>query len=145
MRIYSLTSLFQILTILGKSNFPSILKNASITPVFKKGDRNSKDDYRPVILLPNIPKIFEKFFCQLFNFMDQVLSKYQCGFRKGYSTQYCLLAMLENWKSAVNKGFSVLLTDMSGHLTVFLTNFCLQNFMPMDLTLRYFVGKKNRR
>ena len=27
-----------------KSNFPSILKNASITPVFKKGDRNSKDN-----------------------------------------------------------------------------------------------------
>ena len=28
-----------------KSNFPSILKNPNITPVFKKGDRNSKDSY----------------------------------------------------------------------------------------------------
>ena len=43
-----------------KSNFPSILKNASITPVFKKGDRNSKDNYRPVSILPNISKIFER-------------------------------------------------------------------------------------
>ena len=43
------------------------------------------------------------------------LSKYQCGFRKGYSTQYCLLAMIEKWKSAVDKGkpFSALLTDLS--------------------------------
>ena len=31
-----------------KSNLPSILKTASITPVFKKGDKNSKDNYRPV-------------------------------------------------------------------------------------------------
>ena len=41
--------------------------------------------------------------------------KYQCGCRKGYSTQYCLLAMLEKWKSAVDKGksFGVLLADLS--------------------------------
>ena len=47
--------------------------------------------------------------------MDQFLSKYQCGFCKGYSTQYCLLAMLEKWKSAVDKGksFGALLTDLS--------------------------------
>ena len=99
-----------------KSNFPSILKNATITPVFKKGDRNSKDNYRPVSILPNISKIFERcIFRQLFNFMDQFLPKYQCGFRKGYSTQYCLLAMLEKWKSAVDKGksFGALLTGLS--------------------------------
>ena len=70
--------------------------------------------------------------------MDQFLTKYQCGFRKGYSTQYVLLAMLEKWKSAVDKGksFGALLTDLR-HLTVFLTNFCLQNFTPMDLALRH--------
>ena len=41
--------------------------------------------------------------------------KYQCGCRKGCSTQYCLLAMLEKWKSAVDKGksFGALLTDLS--------------------------------
>ena len=46
--------------------------------------------------------------------MDQFLSKYQFGFRKGYSTQYCLLAMLEKWKSVVDKvkSFSALLTDL---------------------------------
>ena len=87
-----------------KSNFSSILKNATITPVFKKGDRDSKDNYRPVSILPNIYKIIERcIFCQLSNFMDQLLSKYQCGFRKGYSMQYCLLAMLEKWKSEINQ------------------------------------------
>ena len=53
-------------------------------------------------------------FGQLFNFMDQFLSKYECSFRKGYSTQYYLLAMLEKWKSAVDKekSFGALLTDL---------------------------------
>ena len=43
------------------------------------------------------------------------LSKRQCGFGKGYSTQQCLLAMLEKWRSAVDnkKTFGVLLTDLS--------------------------------
>ena len=47
--------------------------------------------------------------------MEPLLSKYQCGFRKGYNTQYCLLAMLEKWKSSVDKGssFGALLTDLS--------------------------------
>ena len=46
--------------------------------------------------------------------MYQFFSKYQCGFRRGYNTQYCLLAMLEAWKSAVDKweSFGALLTDL---------------------------------
>ena len=43
-----------------KGVFPSILKNANITPVFKKSFRGSKDNYRPVSILPIISKIFEK-------------------------------------------------------------------------------------
>ena len=47
--------------------------------------------------------------------MDPLLSKYQCGFRRGFNAQNCLLAMLEKWKSSVDKGkvFGVLLTDLS--------------------------------
>ena len=43
-----------------KSNFPFSLKKANITPIFKRGDRNSKDNYRPVSMLPNMSKIFEQ-------------------------------------------------------------------------------------
>ena len=54
-------------------------------------------------------------FQQFSKFMKPLLSKYQCGFRKGYNTQYCLLAMLEKWKSSVDKGssFGTFLTDLS--------------------------------
>ena len=36
------------------------MKLAHITSVFKKGDRNPMDNYRPVNILPNLSKIFER-------------------------------------------------------------------------------------
>ena len=42
-------------------------------------------------------------------------SRHQCGFRKGYSTLQCLLAMLEKWRSAVDnkkETFGALLTEL---------------------------------
>ena len=93
-----------------KGVFPSILKTSNITPVFKKRFRGSKD------ILPIISKIFEKLLSkQIIIYMDKFLSKYQCGFRKGYNAQHCLLAMIEKWKKAVYNGnvFGALLTDLS--------------------------------
>ena len=80
---------------------PSILKNSNIKPVFKQGFRGSKDNYRPVSILLIISKIFEKLLSkQIIIYMDKFLSKYQCGFRKGYNAQHCLLAMIEKWKKS---------------------------------------------
>ena len=54
-------------------------------------------------------------FEQIGNFMENDFSKFQCGFRKGYSTQQCIIALIEKWKSATEKGksFGALLTDLS--------------------------------
>ena len=48
------------------------------------------------------------------SFFENIFSKNQCRFRKGHSTQQCLLAMLEKWKSSVDSGkaFGALLTDL---------------------------------
>ena len=40
-------------------------------------------------------------------YLDEIFSKYQYSFRKGYSTQQCLLASLEKWKAAVDKDKSI--------------------------------------
>ena len=42
-------------------------------------------------------------------------SKYQCGFRKGFSAQKCLVSMLEKWNSATDNKelFGALFTDFS--------------------------------
>ena len=52
---------------------------------------------------------------QISEYFETVLSKFQCGFRKGYSTQDCLLAMVENCKKALDQGneYGALLTDLS--------------------------------
>ena len=53
---------------------------------------------------PITSTIFEKLLCkQLTLFSDKHLSKFQCGFRKGYSAQHCLIGNV----------FGELLTDLS--------------------------------
>ena len=44
-----------------------------------------------------------------------MFSKYQCGFRKGFSAQHCLIAMIEKWRNSMDQGkfFGALLTDLS--------------------------------
>ena len=44
-----------------------------------------------------------------------ILSKWQCGFRKGFSIQHCLLVMKEKWQKYLNKGVisGAILTDLS--------------------------------
>ena len=53
-------------------------------------------------------------FKQISEFFENIFSKKQCGFRKGHSTQQCLLAMLEKCKRSLDSGkvFGALLTDV---------------------------------
>ena len=63
--------------------------------------------------MSNISKVYEKFiFKEISEYFESFLWKYQCGFRKGFSAQHCLLSMLEKWKSAIDnrKMFGALLT-----------------------------------
>ena len=91
------------------------MKNAINTPVYKKGTKTSKDNYRPVNI-SDISKIYERLmFKQISEYFEPILSKFRCGFRKGFSAQHCLLSMLEKWKTVVDnkKAFGALLTDLS--------------------------------
>ena len=56
-----------------------------------------------------------RWFSQMSAYFDEMFSKYQYGFRKGYSPQQCLLASVEKWKATVGKGkvFGAFLTDLS--------------------------------
>ena len=100
----------------NKNEFPSFLKLVDVIPVFKKGSKNSKHNYRPINILKNISKVYEKVkFKQIGDFMENYFSKFQCGFKKSYNTQHCLIALIEKWKSATDKekSFGALLTDLS--------------------------------
>ena len=96
--------------------FPDCLKCAEIKPTFKRGDRSNKENYRPVSILPVVSKIYEKILYEQINMhFDPLLSPLQCGFRKGYNAQNCLLVLVEKWKKAIDKKRSagILVTDLS--------------------------------
>ena len=80
------------------SIFPSCLKHADVTPLHKKCNKSLKENYRPVSILPILSKVFERsMFKQMSSFFDDIFSKHHYGFRKGFSTQQCLLAFLEKF------------------------------------------------
>ena len=111
----SLQTEFDFNKSLENGQFPNCLKLTNTTPVFKKGASIAKIKDRTVSILPVFSKMFESLLSrQLLEFFHNILSKFQCGFRKDYGTQHCLL-MLENWKEATdsNKAFGALLTDLS--------------------------------
>ena len=61
-------------------------------------------EQRKIIIGQSVSNIFEKNMYEDINkFMNDKLSPYLCGFRKGYNTQYCLMVMLEKWKKALDK------------------------------------------
>ena len=98
------------------SKFPSFLKMANVTTIFKKRSKNKKENFRPVTIFSVLSKTFEKLLSkQLSTFFEIILSKFQCRFRKCYSTQHCLLLMLEKWKLAFdnNEAFGALVTYLS--------------------------------
>jgi len=102
--------------ILGKLYFPSKLKLADITPVYKKKDPTLVENYRPVSVLPSVSKIFERIIQKQFSsYVDEFLSPYLCGYRKGFNTQYTLLSLIERWKKELdNKGYAgAVLMDLS--------------------------------
>ena len=92
------------------------LKLADIIPVYKNKSKSSKDKYRPVSILSNIFKVYERcMYNQIHSYFEKILSSKQCGFRKGYNAQHCLVALVEKRKKRVDNGgaFGALLTDLS--------------------------------
>ena len=86
-------------------------------------------------------------------YIDKFLSKYQCGFRKGYNAQHCLLAMIEKWKKAVDNGnvFGALLTDLSKtfdslphDLIIAKSNSYGFNLTALNLIHNYLTKRKQR-
>ena len=53
-------------------------------------------------LLPVVSKLFERLMQQqITEYIEKFLSPYLCGYRKGFNTQYALLAMIEKWKKSL--------------------------------------------
>jgi hypothetical protein len=109
-----LTRLFN--SSIKESHFPSDLKYANITPLFKKEDTTNKENYRPISILPSISKVFERIILQQITFyVNDILSPYLCGFRKGYSAHHALLRLFDKLNKSLDRKMKIglFLMDLS--------------------------------
>ena len=94
------------------STLPDECKIAELKPLYKKGKKTDTKNYTPNSLLPVISKILEKVIHdQAMEFVtkNNILYKFQSGFRKFHSTDSCFSYLQDK----VGKGFdSLLLTGM---------------------------------
>ena len=96
--------------------FPSDLKYANVSPLFKKDDNTNKENYRPNSILPTISNIFESLmFHQITPYVSNILSPYLCGLREGYTTQHALPRLIDKINKGIDKKLKIglFMTDLS--------------------------------
>ena len=90
-----------------KGSFPNICKIAQVIPIFKNDSRLLYTNYRPISLLSNLSKIFEKVIHSRLDFLveqQNYLYPYQFGFRIDYSTNNALMTIAERIQKQLDAG-----------------------------------------
>ena len=93
----SLTSIFN--KSLQSGFLPGDWRDANIAPIFKKGDKHSAENYRPVSLTSVSCKLLEHIICKhMLNHFDKhnILTSLNHGFRSGYSCEIQLLITMDD-------------------------------------------------
>ena len=110
----SLTSLYN--TVIRKGNWPSTWKMGEWIPVFKKGDKTDRGNYRPITVLNSVDKVFETLLSkQITKTMNPHLYQKMTAYRKTHSCETTLIRLTVDWKMAADhkEYVTVLSTDMS--------------------------------
>ena len=68
-----------------------------MTPIYKgQGNRDDKNNYWPINVLPFLSKLLEKHICDhLCDFLVALLHRFQSGFRKFHSTESALIRLVD--------------------------------------------------
>ena len=79
------------------------MKYAEVTPIHNKDDKSDKENYRPINILPNLSRMYERpTYNQTYPYFQTIFSKFQCRFRKDFNAQHCFLAMVEKWHKTLD-------------------------------------------
>ena len=85
---------FEILTqcvnrYFASGEFPDCIKQANVSPIYRKDDPLDKENYRPVSILPLLSNVYEKLlYNRLSDYVENIFNVIFCGFRKAHSTQH---------------------------------------------------------
>ena len=94
----SLTSMFNLS--IETNTFPNELGIAKVSPLFKAGDHNDKDNYRPISVVPTVSRIFKRIICeQIYTYLNinELFNPQQSGLRALHSTATALLDLANEW------------------------------------------------
>lgn len=90
---------FLVNLIFSTGIFPTAFKLAEVIPIYKSGDRDSVNNYRPISILSTLSKIVEKLLNKrLVSYLESkhLLSSSQFGFRSGVSTKEAVHELTEH-------------------------------------------------
>ena len=79
--------------------FPDVIKIAEVVPIYKRGDPSESSNYRPISLLSNFCKSFEKeIFQQTYSFLikNYLVSSKQFGFQQIFSLNHAMILIHDN-------------------------------------------------
>ena len=86
--------------------FPTKMKLAYVTPIFKKGDILDSTNFQPIPVTPSFAKIFERLrLTQIMEFIDEhkIINKEQFGFQKKKSATDAVLELVETVSADLDK------------------------------------------
>ena len=89
---------------MAKGEYPTQLKIAKVINLYKKGDKYSLGNYRPISLLSCVNKMFEKLLCKRLSGINKILFNFQFGFRRLHSTTLALIDFTGNVKNILDEG-----------------------------------------
>ena len=98
---------------LVSGNVPGLWKTASVTPLFKGGNQDDPNNFRPISILSVVGKLCERIVAnQLVAYLSEcnVLCPNQHGFRPGHSTESAMLYAVNILTSNIDRGLVTLLT-----------------------------------
>lgn len=90
-----------------KGVFPERLKQAVVVPLFKGGNHDQAESYRPIALLPMLSKIIERLVKKRMNeflLKHSILNSRQFGFQADKSTNDAVFSFLEHLYLGLNDG-----------------------------------------
>lgn len=91
--------------------FPSVLKTAVVIPIYKSGEKNTPQNYRPISILTHFSKLLEKCIkARLLKFLEShsLLSPNQFGFRPKKSTSDAIFKLTRNLYNSLDSGLRTL-------------------------------------
>lgn len=92
------------------ATLPRDWRIARVIPIFKKGDRLIPDNYRPISLTSTCCKLIEHIIANhILEFLERhsILTSFQHGFRKGYSTVTQLVTVTHEFAKALDNNVQV--------------------------------------